>query len=1676
MESKNNKLKLVRVNNPFNKQDNETLERDYFGESISVIVGDVLPEIPCRVLLNGEELHPDYWKTTFLKENDHVVISPNIGKDNQILQIVAIVVIAVASYGVGGYVAGAAWGGKALGVAASAAVNIAGGMLMNMAFAPDTPDSPGQALGDSYSWNPIMTQQQGVPISQIYGEMAIPTGNVVSAYRDLSGDSPELYSLVSYGRGPIRGFKDIRINDQEPLPEDEISFYPRLGNLDQSVIPGFNLTRVEQSPNAALTVDAGTYELPIPMGTEGLEVDISFPSGCYTVDEEDGDTEGFSASFYVSLYEENTGSTIPLTFGEITKQELEPSYDYSYGEFQDGAWIEYSSQPDAPTKDQLDIIDVEHPNAFWRYVGHLSTVLYAEGYSSSKTVSYATRDFVAFTLKATKINPEGSYILRARRTNDDTTRGASSSYLASIRSITNSAFTYPRTALLGVHGIASEKYSGRLQITPTVNGRLIRVWNGSSWSVEYSTNPAWVCYDILTQPIYDNNLNVLRYDGTDPSRMNLGDFYEWAQECDKIVPDGNGGFEKLFEFNGIFDGTSSVWESAVKIANNFRANLYWNGVECRCSVHKKVSAPVQVFSEGNISKGSFKESFSSWEDRATEIEVTFKDRDKDWEQTTLTVIDPELVQNKNKVNITAFGTTKASQAWRVGKYLLANNKYIHRTITFDADIDAIDCVVGDVIAFQHNIPNWGHGGTVKYAINGSPSEVVIEGIGSDDLYSQLGFSQSEIDSFDESTNSIINNNTDTGVLFQSRRLDGTYYQISIYGGGVRNGNTVLQLQSGYTWDVVPSKGDPYAVSLDSFTSTKLFRVSGITQEADMLMSITAIEYIPELFDEVDETDPDVSIEIPSQKELFPPVYNISSADYVRLDSSNTQVRDLYLSWSIPDSNYYSHSKVYWRTRTPEGIYGEWKYAGEYYGRSADIREVKESKVYQLAVVTVNVNGDEAIFSLSPTVTHYSTAVVDYTNPILLYGVKNLRVENSTGDNVTFQETDCHLVWDGPASDNFNTAFSGAFSRRNWKSEEWLKFYHVNIYDYDSNELVYSTTTKIPYFDYTLALNQQNGLLRKFTVGVIAEAQNDSKSPEIFISPYNPQAGQVVNVDTDLVFEGLECWWDKVNEYALSGYEIHVSQTQGFTPNESTLYTTTDKDTLSTMLYLPEGVWYVRVGAFDVFGRDDIAYSTEIDADVIHDVPATQINAFFEEISKLYKVPVLEGDAWTAGSSNLSWNQHTLYFEGVKYTINSGSSSNPYIYWNEGSSSYSSTFDKNVFDNLDRSSGQWQIAKYYASSQSFELAFNAQANAVIGTAMIGDAAIENAKIGDVIQSKDYSYIPGQSASGWKIDKNGDIIGTGISILNDSGEVIFSSSSSIEWNSLSGKPLDEDLLNSYQLWQEVSGTGKPADNADVTNYEDYRVTNRETDNSVTTISNPQGGSYSSSGDTGAIVVTLPQSWTNTMLKMEIDVFNYSQNKSFKVQCGGYTYAGGPSWFNEFAQILGSVDSNNRVRFGHDGSKCCIVIGDTTTSWNYPKISVKNFQAGHSNYTISQWETGWNVSIVSSLTGYTFTGDFSDALLDAKSVLDQGAFATMSQIPALVDGNTTYIAAAAIKDAHIGNLNASKINAGTITGRTFRTSPTVTSSGGVIVTSRDNGDNTDTLFVYDSNGTVRVKLGEL
>jgi len=136
-------------------------------------------------------------------------------------------------------------------------------------------------------------------------------------------------------------------------------------------------------------------------------------------------------------------------------------------------------------------------------------------------------------------------------------------------------------------------------------------------------------------------------------------------------------------------------------------------------------------------------------------------------------------------------------------------------------------------------------------------------------------------------------------------------------------------------------------------------------------------------------------------------------------------------------------------------------------------------------------------------------------------------------------------------------------------------------------------------------------------------------------------------------------------------------------------------------------------------------------------------------------------------------------------------------------------------------------------------------------------------------------------------------------------------------------------------------------------------------ISTVLFPEGAFYNGIGtNRGAIEINLPQLWTNTMMSLEIEIYDHSRQESFTVKCGGFNNTG-RTWANTFARVEGSpeVNRNFNVRFGSDSDNVKIWIGELTSVWQHPKITVTQAQFGHRNTEVDKWDDGWSIDIVQS-----------------------------------------------------------------------------------------------------------------
>lgn len=217
------------------------------------------------------------------------------------------------------------------------------------------------------------------------------------------------------------------------------------------------------------------------------------------------------------------------------------------------------------------------------------------------------------------------------------------------------------------------------------------VWNGT-FKQAWTDSPAWVLYDLVTQ-----------------NRYGLGDFvsindidkwglYSISQWCDALVPNGRGGQEPRWTFNGVVSSQQEAFDLLAAVASVFRGGMYWAGGQM-VGMADKPSDPVAQYTNANVLDGAFSYHDADIFARKTQYLVRWND------PTNLGEPRPALVEDQTGIakfgikrdEIIAIGCTSEGQAQRVGEWAIYTDVYEGQTVDFVPGLEAAWARPGDII-------------------------------------------------------------------------------------------------------------------------------------------------------------------------------------------------------------------------------------------------------------------------------------------------------------------------------------------------------------------------------------------------------------------------------------------------------------------------------------------------------------------------------------------------------------------------------------------------------------------------------------------------------------------------------------------------------------------------------------------------------------------------------------------------------------------------------------------------------------------------------------------------------------------------------------------------------------------------------------------------------------------
>ncbi|HEC1602967.1 TPA: DUF1983 domain-containing protein [Escherichia coli] len=343
---------------------------------------------------------------------------------------------------------------------------------------------------------------------------------------------------------------------------------------------------------------------------------------------------------------------------------------------------------------------------------HIDLAVDGGAYSTvmTKTVTEKLSSLYELTHRINLPKASTGWQIRVVRDTDDSTSQMlqNKTQVQAITEVIDARLRYPHTALLYV-SFNAKSFNNIPKISCMPKGRIIRIpsnydpiartysgtWDGTfKWG--WTNNPAWIWFDVLTEPRFGLGRRVT------PEMLDKWELYRISQRCDQKVPDGKGGSgtEPRFMFDVYIQSQADAWQVIKDIAAGFNGMTFWgNNMFNVVSDMPADTTKLQILTRASVvgkpvySSGSEKNRFSS-------ALINFSDPDNHYQDRTTAVMFPDLVKQFKfkQTQITAIGCTRESEAQRRGGWAVYSNS-LDRIITLQTGLDGYVYVPGTVFAF-----------------------------------------------------------------------------------------------------------------------------------------------------------------------------------------------------------------------------------------------------------------------------------------------------------------------------------------------------------------------------------------------------------------------------------------------------------------------------------------------------------------------------------------------------------------------------------------------------------------------------------------------------------------------------------------------------------------------------------------------------------------------------------------------------------------------------------------------------------------------------------------------------------------------------------------------------------------------------------------------------------------
>jgi predicted phage tail protein len=494
---------------------------------------------------------------------------------------------------------------------------------------------------------------------------------------------------------------------------------------------------------------------------------------------------------------------------------------------------------------------------------------------------------------------------------------------------------YPNSALVGIRidasqfdSIPTRKYrvrgiKVRIPSNATVDlqgknqGRLkyTGVWDGTFAAAQWTNDPAWILWDLLTSTRYGFGDHILtesekaNFDGN-ASKLDKFAFYTASQYCSELVDDGFGDLEPRFSCNVNIQTEEEAYKLINDMCSVFRVMPFWQSGALTISQDAPADA-AYAFTLANVTPEGFSYQGGSIKNRPNVAVVSYLDLDL--RDTAYEVVeDQEQIEKWGAVRreVTAFACTSRAQANRLGRWILYSERYESEVVSFTTSADAGVVVrPGQIIKIADPVrAGVRRGGRIAAA---TTTTVTV-----DDTTDITGLSSGTLN-----------------VVMP----DGTLEQ-----------RTITNISSGVitvspAFSTAPNVNSVWVLGTSDI-QTSTWRVIGIKEEEGLSYTVTALSHNASKYAYVESGDPLIPRDITNlnvipttpggltKKEVLYEVNGIAKAKALITWSPVTGVNQYRISWREEDGN--------WTTSTQKSA--DYEILDVVYGKNYEVR------VYSLA--------------------------------------------------------------------------------------------------------------------------------------------------------------------------------------------------------------------------------------------------------------------------------------------------------------------------------------------------------------------------------------------------------------------------------------------------------------------------------------------------------------------------------------------------------------------------------------------------------------------------------------------------------------------------------------------------------------------------------------------------------